>query len=108
MLKVILNTCRIDGREFSRCLTTHVVIGKSADAVAQVLLITIVVVRVDPHRNRHQRSKEPAQEHWTSDDRVLQLKFPKEMFYIRNKLVFYAPQNLSLQDISAKLKNARF
>ena len=74
--KLILNVVLIR-KGISRCPTAHVVIGKSADAVAQVLLITIVVVRIEPHRNRHQRSKEPAQEHWTSDDRVLQLKFPE-------------------------------
>ena len=82
-------------------------IGKSTDAVAQVLLITIVVVRVEPHRNRHQRSKEPAHEHWTSDDRVLQLKFPGALIVgvgiINTVALAKANPNGSLSDPNSRL-----
>ena len=50
-------------------------IGKSANAVPQILLVPIVVVRVDPHGDGDNGAQDPAQTHWTSDDLVLQLKF---------------------------------
>ena len=49
-------------------------IGKSANAVPQILLVPIVVVRVDPHGDGDEGAQDPAQSHWTSDDLVLKLK----------------------------------
>ena len=54
-------------------------IGKSANAVPQILLVPIVVVRVDPHGDGDEGAQDPAQTHWTSDDLVLQLKFPEKI-----------------------------
>ena len=50
-------------------------VGKSANAIPQVLLVTIVVVRVNPHGDGNKGAQDPAETHWTSDDLVLQLKF---------------------------------
>ena len=53
----------------------YILIGKSANALLQILLVAIVVVRVNPHGDGSQGAQDPAQTHWTPDDLVLQLKF---------------------------------
>ena len=54
-------------------------IWKSANALPQVLLVPIVAFRVNPHGDGNQGAQDPAKTHWTSDDLVLQLKFPEKI-----------------------------